>query len=501
MLSHAAEQTLNFLKHMPKSKRKGKGQFFTPLETAKFMASMFDMTELKLKCGSRIYVLDPGAGTGILAVALIERLISVCQNIKISLTCYETDRDVLPLLRSNLEYAKEKYPDIIDYKILEEDYIISQSEDFNGNIFACKNSLKYDFIIANPPYLKVSKEHPAALAMSKVVRGAPNLYFLFAAMSLFNLKDNAEMVYIIPRSWTSGAYFEAFRHYLLTCGRIERAHLFISRDKVFNSDEILQEVIIIKLRRTQRTPDNVLITSSGGGDFKILTQLTLPYDNLVSGKNLYVYLPASLEEVDVIKKINRYYLTFPDEGLKMKTGLVVDFRQINKLRQFPGEHVLPLFYSQHIKDGRVNHQSSGNKYDWITDNAPALIQENKNYVFVKRFTSKEEKRRLQCGVYTPSDFKQYKYIATHNKINFIDKIDGGDMDLQTAYGVYALLNSTLFDVYYRILNGSTQVNSSEINNIPVPPLCIIKKIGREIINTKDLSTCSCDRIISEAAYG
>ena len=74
------------------------------------------------------------------------------------------------------------------------------------------------------------------------------------------------------------------------------------------------------------------------------------------------------------------------------------------------------------------------------------------------------------------------------------------MDAQTTYGVYALLNSTLFDMYYRILNGSTQVNSTEINNIPVPPASMIKKIGEQILVTKDLSTDNCDRIISEVAY-
>ena len=103
-------------------------------------------------------------------------------------------------------------------------------------------------------------------------------------------------------------------------------------------------------------------------------------------------------------------------------------------------------------------------------------------------------------MYSPSDFKEYKFIGTQNKINFVDRVDGSEMDAQTTYGVYALLNSTLFDMYYRILNGSTQVNSTEINNIPVPPAYMIKKIGEQVLVTHDLSTDNCDRIISEVAY-
>lgn len=497
MLDHVVEQTMEFLENMPKSKRKKKGQFFTSVETARFMADMFDLGNSK-RC---VFVLDPGAGTGILSIAFLERLMSVSSDISVSLTCYETDPEVLPVLKSNLEYAQNEYPKRIEYRVIEDDYILSQSNDFEENLLAAENPTKYDYVIANPPYLRVMRDHPAAMSMPKVVHGAPNLYFLFAAMSLFNLKKEAEMVYIIPRSWTSGAYFKAFREYLLTEGKIEQIHLFVSRDKVFNAEEVLQETMIIKVRRSNRKPEDVLITSSNScNDFADITKLMVPYDAVVSGEDLYVYLPTSDEEIEVIKKINTYHTTLPDEGLKMKTGIVVDFRQWDELRKEPGDHILPLFYSQHIRDGRVNHQPSGKEYDWIIDEKPGLIQKNKNYVFIKRFTAKEERRRLQCGVYSPGDFKEYKFIGTQNKINFVDRVDGSEMDAQTTYGVYALLNSTLFDMYYRILNGSTQVNSTEINNIPVPPANMIKKIGERVLVTADLSTDNCDRIITEVAY-
>lgn len=70
------------------------------------------------------------------------------------------------------------------------------------------------------------------------------------------------MVYIIPRSWTSGAYFKRFRHYFLTQGKLEHIHLFISRNKVFDKEDVLQETIIIKVRKTDKIPEEVKITSS-----------------------------------------------------------------------------------------------------------------------------------------------------------------------------------------------------------------------------------------------
>lgn len=497
MLNYIMQQTKEFLSNMPKSRRKKKGQFFTSLESAVFMAELFNLERLPRE----ISVLDPGAGTGILSAAIVKRVVDSKSFDRISLTCYETDKEVLPILKRNMDYISQQTEGKFSYEIIEDDYILSQKDDFNETLFRNPNPKKYDLVIGNPPYLRVMRDDPCAAAMPSVVHGAPNLYFLFSAMALFNLKPEAEMVFIIPRSWTSGAYFKAFRKYFLSEGKILSIHLFVSRDKVFDSEEVLQETMIIKLQKSKTPPKKVIITSSkNNSDFDDIRSLEIPYNAVVNGEELYVYLPTSQRDIDVIKKINTYQKTLPDEGIRMRTGIVVDFRQWDDLRKEPGKHSLPLFYSQHIKDGLVHHDPSGKEYEWITDNNPSLIQRNKNYVFCKRFTAKEEKRRLQAGVYRPSDFKEYEYIGTQNKINYVDRVDGTEMDEATTYGVFALLNSTLFDMYYRILNGSTQVNSTEINHIPVPPSEIIKKIGDRVIASHDLSTDNCDRIVLEVAY-
>ena len=498
ILCRIIESTKDFLKEMPKAIRKKKGQFFTSMETARYMAGMFDLSSLP----EEINILDPGTGSGILSAALVERLNLEASVQRIHLTCYEIDTEIRPLLQENLARIQEMSTIPLESELLEENYILSQQHDFKEDFLAVEKQKKYDLIIANPPYLRVMRNDAAAAAMPEVVHGAPNMYFLFAAMSLFNLKNNAEMVYIIPRSWTSGLYFHHFRKYLLTNGKLVQIHLFVSRDKVFKEEEVLQETMIIKVKKTVKEPEFVNLTSSqSSNDFKETTSFCVPYSSVVAGKDLYVFLPTSLEEMDVIHKIHRYTHTLPEEGLRMRTGIVVDFRQWDELRKEPGEHIVPLFYSQHIRDGRVHHHSSGKEYDWIVDAKPGLIQKNKNYVFCKRFTAKEERRRLQCGVYLSEDYPEYASIGTQNKINYVDLLDGSYMDAQTAYGVYALLNSTLFDQYYRVLNGSTQVNSTEINSIPVPPFAKIRQIGERVLASGDLTTPACDQIVMEVAYG
>ena len=121
------------------------------------------------------------------------------------------------------------------------------------------------------------------------------------------------------------------------------------------------------------------------------------------------------------------------------------------------------------------------------------MQPNANYLFVKRFTSKEEPRRLQCGVYLARRYPEYKKISTQNKINFITGMEG--LSECVTYGLYVLFNSSLYDRYYRILNGSTQVNSTEVNAMPVPSLGTIESMGRELMAKKDMSVVACDQIL------
>ena len=329
--------------------------------------------------------------------------------------------------------------------------------------------LKYDMVIGNPSYMKIAKDAPEAKAMPDVCYGAQNLYFLFAAMGMFNLILNGELVYTIPRCWTSGAYFKKFRQKFLSEGILEHIHLFVSRDKVFENESVLQETIIIKVRKTTNVPSRISITTiQSNRDFSDKTVFEAPYSTVVSGENTYVYLVTNEQEVETLEQLNRWTNILPSIGLKMKTGLTVDLRNREVLRDMEEHQAVPLFYSQHIQDGKVIFPI-GKEHEYIVTSQGGLLQPNANYLFVKRFTSKEEHRRLQySGVYLARKYPDYAKISTQNKINFI----GGLRDLSECivYGLYVLFNSTLYDSYYRILNGSTQVNSTEINSMPVPSL-------------------------------
>ena len=136
----------------------------------------------------------------------------------------------------------------------------------------------------------------------------------------------------------------------------------------------------------------------------------------------------------------------------------------------------------------------------MSDELPGMVQLNRNYLFVKRFTAKEERRRLQCAIYLTSQYPEYEKISTQNKINFIDTIDDSEMSEELVYGLYTILNSTLYDMYYRILNGSTQVNATEMNSIPIPARNELERLGRKLMEYGDYSTEYCDKVLEEVVY-
>ena len=487
MLQAILQRTKDFIAKAPKEDRKRYGQFFTSDRTAEYMAQMFhfDLSKPEIK------LLDAGAGTGLLSAAAVWALLQRGYAGKIHLVCYETDTQVVPILIDNLEYMHLHAN--LTYRVLTDNYLTSQPfAENNIGLFEESTAQKYDYIIGNPPYLKIPKDAPEALHMPQVCYGAPNLYFLFWAMAINNLNEDGELVYIVPRSWTSGAYFERFREYLFKHATIQAVHLFVSRDKVFSEESVLQETMIIKIKKTTKQPETIDISSSSTADFSDLTHFQVPYSTVVA-HNHYVFLPTNNEEARVLARVNGLSDTLKTLQVPMHTGLVVDFREREVLKdeEEPEIETYPLFYSSHIsKDGQVVWPV-GKSGEYIHTDRAGLLQSNSNYIFVKRFTSKEEPRRLQCGVYLSSHYPKYKYISTQNKINFIEC-----KSLDMLYGVYALLNSTLYDQYYRILNGSTQVNSTEVNAMPIPPASTISKIGAEL-SGKPLTTAYCDQIVEK----
>lgn len=197
MLKEIMKNTIEYVNSFPKKERKSYGQFFTPIQTAEYMASLIRTESEKVK------ILDPGAGNGLLTAAVVEHLIARGTAREISVVLYENDKNIQSLLKKNIEiissYCSQKQVKLF-IKTQKENFIVDNQKYWEMQ----KSKGLFDIVISNPPYLKIRKEAAESVCMSEIVHGQPNMYFLFMAMAVKMLRTNGEFVFITPRPGHQG---------------------------------------------------------------------------------------------------------------------------------------------------------------------------------------------------------------------------------------------------------------------------------------------------------
>lgn len=114
----------------------------------------------------------------------------------------------------------------------------------------------------------------------------------------------------------------------------------------------------------------------------------------------------------------------------------------------------------------------------VSERSRSWLWSNQGYfVIVRRFSSKEEKRRIVATVYDGS--LPGEWIGFENKLN-VFHINKSGMDKDIAYGLSAFLNSMLLDKYYRLFGGHTQINATDLRSLHYPDRKSLQRIGSYI---------------------
>ena len=505
--SHFADRLgVYYAKSVNQEHKKANGQFFTPIEIAGLMGKFTENN------ANTIRVLDPGCGTAILTCALLEERTVKSKNLKIvDLVVYETDSELIPYTKKSLDYLKEwlKQQKInFQYSLHTNDFILENADCLlmdNGNLFS-ETTEPFDIIISNPPYFKLPIDDKRAIAAKAVVNGHPNIYAIFMAISAKLLKENGELIFITPRSYASGSYFKLFREYFFKIIEIDNVHLFVSRKDTFNRDKVLQETIIIKGTRKEKTNSNHnVIVSSSQGLKDIVTPETKSFIQIelidLSSNEKILYLPTSDFDESILTVFKNWNGNLNKYNIQISTGPVVAFRS----RQYIQESyengtvfLAPLFWLHNVKQMILEWpilKPEKGQYVRIENESKAILIHNKNYILLRRFSTKDDKSRLIAAPYF-CNFIKSDYIGVENKVNYIYR-PKGHLDRNEVVGLCALLNSVLFDSYFRIFNGNVNVSATELREIPLPPLETIKEIGDNIILSNDFSVEKANRIVIE----
>ena len=456
------------------------GQFFTPALIARYMASLFEKEKADVR------ILDPGAGTGVLFAACIETLAYRKQRPdSIKVVAYENDKQVLPYLKETIERCRVLCREtgiLFQGEILAEDFISAAIAQIDDGLFSIKAE-RFTHAILNPPYKKINAESVMRQALYATGIEVSNLYAAFVWLTAQMLETGGEMVAITPRSFCNGPYYRRFRVDLLDMMSIRHIHVFESRKKAFGDDNVLQENVIYYGVKGVEKPEYMLLSSSDGVDFDNTKTGTIPYDQIIlpSDRDAFIHLVLSDKDSHVTERMRVFNTSLTELCLDVSTGPVVDFRTREYLRQIAGKGTMPLIYPCHFEGGFIKWPDESHKKPNAIEVSPHtkdLMVESDFYVLTRRFSAKEERRRVVAAIYDPHLINA-PLVGFENHLNYFHS-KGKGLQTAIAKGLALYLNSTLFDQCFRIFSGHTQVNATDLRKMRYPSRDQLLRLGSHV---------------------
>jgi adenine-specific DNA-methyltransferase len=472
---------INAFRALDQTHRASAGQFFTPAPVAELMASM-------LTCpGPIVHILDAGAGVGSLFAACVALLCSRSNPPQqVIVTAYELDDALIEYLQQTLQLCRRACDQAgIEFtgEVIRADFIEGAVHALTDDLFSSVTPQKFTCAILNPPYRKIQSQSKARKLLRLLGIETSNLYTGFLAAAVQLLEPGGELVAITPRSFCNGPYFKQFREFFLKTMTLRRLHIFDSREETFGTDGILQENIIISAVKGHNVSRVVSISSSTAATDEFIARREVDYDQVIypGDPESFIHIVPDTLSQQFRERMAQFQYSLSDLHLNVSTGRVVDFRALDFLRQQPEDGTAALIYPTHFQDGYITWPKIETRKPnalVIAEQSLDLLVPNEHYVLVKRFSAKEERRRVVAAVYDAERIPG-QFVGFENHLNYFH-CNGRGLPLQLARGLAAFLNSTVVDAYFRQFNGHTQVNATDLRSLTYPSLQQLEALGARI---------------------
>lgn len=448
-------------KELDPDRRASFGQFMTPEITANFMASMFRTWP------SNIRLLEPGAGMGSLVHAFANDFFERNPAGHLKVTAYEIETMLADYLCDHLEVLSRTHRGF-KHEVFRRDFIreATFATSFGAGGFT--------HVIMNPPYKKIGSKSEYRKALQTIDVTAGNLYTAFLALAVQLTAPLGELVAIVPRSFCNGMYFRPFRHWLLDHVAIKHIHVFESRRMAFRDDNVLQENIIVRLEKggEQRS---VLLSTSDGATFDHYRERAVPFEDVVKANDPERFIHVPTFELNGAAQL--FSCTLAELDLDVATGPVVDFRLREHSIAEPDENTVPLLYAHHFASGRLQWPKQHKKPNALrlNESTRKWLMPRGWYAITRRFSAKEEKRRIVSYVVDPRELP-FELYGFENHLNVIHSKKKG-INPELARGIALFLNSTIVDQHFRNFSGHTQVNATDLRTMKFPEKATLIRFG------------------------
>jgi adenine-specific DNA-methyltransferase len=464
---------------LPEKYRAAHGIFYTPPQLVDRMLFMVEAASIDW---SKARVLDPACGGGAFLSPIALRMARVLQRsdpvfilkqIGARLQGFELDPFGAWLAQAALELALQD--------------VIRASGRAAPNLVEVRDSLdvisadsgRFDLVIGNPPYGRVTPAADRRAFFKRSVYGHANLYGLFTDAALHWTKKGGVVGYVTPTSMLSGLYYKALRGLLAAEAPPLAVNFVGERYGVFA--DVLQETILATYRRggAGRTGKVgfIAVDAEGNTTFGNAGTFALP-----ARRDAPWLLPRAPDQVGIARRLRAMPHRLRDYGYGVSTGPLVWNRHKDQLHHERKGAFHPVIWAESVtSDGRFEWRAEKrNHAPWFEARLPRdrWLIVTRPCVLLQRTTAKEQPRRLIAGEMSASFIGQHGGVVVENHLNMVRALGPGPS--APAAVIAVLLNSAAVDAAFRCINGSVAVSAFELEELPLPPPAVMATLAAHL---------------------
>ena len=343
------------------------------------------------------------------------------------------------------------------------------------------NISKFDIVITNPPYKTFRAEKKHYLEdnlyqqdkdyfsnVKQIIqnefylqgKGVPNLYKLFVEKIITSYVTLEGYIYLlVPQTILKDQSSTEIRRHILNNQQLLHVYNIDEQSRYVDAAQALSAILI----KNKNQQGDFLIVN----DFEKSTEFeSIIHTNQVLNNLNFSIIAAKKEEIKLLNRMNN--------SKKIKDfGYIKNLRgeldlSINKDSIYE-EGKYPLIRGRNLSLFKLKSVSQNNEF--IEQKFINNSKKNK-YIYQDRIACQQisnltSKKRLVFS-YIP------KNVVLGNSCNFIyvDSIEDG-IDL---YFLLGLLNSDLYDWYFKMYSSNNHINNYELDNMPIPSISVKEKI-------------------------
>ncbi|MEI0531419.1 N-6 DNA methylase [Brachyspira pilosicoli] len=398
MQKEYTKESIDYLKNTNIEKRKKLGQYFTPKTIRDLLLKK--LTDISSK-KDNVKILDPACGSGEFLLSCNEYF----NNPK--LYGFDIDDELINISKKLIKNADIKCIDTLKLNI--------------------DNSIKYDYVIGNPPYFEFKLDKEQKTRFKDIINGRVNIFSLFIKIGLELLNEEGYLAYVIPPSMNNGAFFSKLREYIISNSSIEYLHIIEGSDKFYMAN---QKVMLLILKKTNTQKNKKYIFEKNG--------ITIFTENKL-------FLNKAYKDTISLREI----------GYCVKTGSIAWNFNKDKLTN-DKNNAIPLIYSSNIVDGKIIIPNK-RELQYIKNISEDLII-REEVIAVNRITGSNKSINIKSAIVKEKEF------VCENHVNVIYQLKNYNKNYSLEY-IYNALNDENNIKTLSLITGNTQISKTELERL------------------------------------